>query len=239
MTAKQTIAVVSADEAYRGEMLRMLKFEGFNVWGADSAEAFYRKLVSVQADMVLADLLLPGESGLSLISYLKDTGRFNLVALTEAASMDDQFASFEAGANLVFARSIRWPLLLAGLKALPPVTPPKLPAKAQRPTDIAGESWRLDESRVSLVTPNRVVIPLSDRELRLLRALLTVEGKGVMKAELLAALGFKDGPLAYDRVAVILASLRRKVLAETGLTLPIRSVFGKGLRFVPVGERRG
>lgn len=237
MTAKQTIAVVSDDDGFRGELLRLLKFEGFNVWGAESAEMFYRKLVTMPADMVLADLILPGESGLSLISYLKDTGRFNLVALTEAASMDDQFASFEAGAHLVFARSIRWPLLLAGLKALPPLNPPLRAQKPARQSDIAGEPWRLEGE--SLVTPNLVTVALSERESRLLRALLAVEGKSVMKQELLAALDFKDGPLAYDRVEVVLASLRRKVLAQAKLTLPIRSVFGKGLRFVPVGERRG
>jgi len=65
-----TIAVVEDDEDIRANVCRFLQKSGFGAWGAESAEDFYVRLLRDKADLVVVDLGLPGESGLSLVQRL-------------------------------------------------------------------------------------------------------------------------------------------------------------------------
>lgn len=238
MTTSLTVAVVDAEDEFRSDLIRFLKADGFSVWGVPSAEGFYRKLVASPADIVLANLSLPGESGLSLVAYLRDVGRYSLVALVDDPCLDDHFASLEAGADLFFAKSVKFPILAEGLRTLMSQLSRAEVVKPRRQPDPPDVAWQLDADGARLVAPSQAAVSLASRELKLLQCLLATPGKPVLKAQLLAALGFRDDYLGFDRVDVLLSSLRRKVEKETGLSLPVRSHFGKGLVFVVRGERR-
>ena len=78
---KHTIAVVEDDQDFRLNLCRFLEKSGFDVWGTDSAENFYVSLLQKKADLVLVDLGLPGEDGLTLIQRLAAL-QIPVVALT-------------------------------------------------------------------------------------------------------------------------------------------------------------
>jgi len=101
-TTPCVIAIVEDEEDFRTEVAAFLEANGFSVWQADSAESFCRKIITTHADLVIIDLGLPGEDGLSLISYLNKTGDLPLVALTACGSVSERIAGLEAGADYYF-----------------------------------------------------------------------------------------------------------------------------------------
>ena len=68
--AQHTIAVVDDEEDIRGNICSFLRKSGLQAWGAESAEDFYVHLLRETADLVVVDLGLPGEGGMSLVQRL-------------------------------------------------------------------------------------------------------------------------------------------------------------------------
>ena len=108
-----------------------------------------------------------------------------------------------------------------------PQTLPTMPAEAE------DAFWHLDQAAARLVAPNCSVVPLTSRELQLLGHLVAANADLVSKQALLEAMDYVHVEEGFHRIESQLARLRRKTLQATGMTLPIRAVFGKGLVFVP------
>ena len=92
--------------------------------------------------------------------------------------------------------------------------------------------WRLDVGQATLRAPNQTVVPLTSRELEFLTCLTDAKGGLVTKRALLEALGHEGVDDGFHRIESMLTRLRRKTLDATGLPLPVRAVFGRGLAFV-------
>lgn len=224
--APQTIAVVEDDEDIRGNVCRFLDRSGFRTWGVESAEAFYVGLLRERADLVLVDLGLPGEDGLTLVRRLAAQG-VAVVVMTARGDLSSRIAGLEAGALQYFVKPTDLNELVAGLRSL-------LRRKGQAPAnDAALASWRLMPAQALLVSPNDKQVALTTRELELLGCLAATPGSLVSKAALIEAVGGGDSDEAFHRIESQLNRLRRKTLEETGLPLPVRAVFGRGLVFVP------
>ena len=82
-----TVAVVEDDEDIRINVCRFLTKSGLHAWGTDSAEDFYIKLLREKADLVVVDLGLPGEDGLSLVKRLAEQ-EIPVVVLTARGDLD-------------------------------------------------------------------------------------------------------------------------------------------------------
>ena len=86
--------------------------------------------------------------------------------------------------------------------------------------------------QATLRAPNQTVVPLTSRELEFLTCLTDAKGGLVTKRALLEALGHEGVDDGFHRIESMLTRLRRKTLDATGLPLPVRAVFGRGLAFV-------
>lgn len=224
MPAEYTIAVVEDDEEIRANVCRFLHKSGFNVWGAASAEDFYVRLLRDSADLVVVDMGLPGESGLSLVQRLA-AQCVPVVVQTALGDLQHRIAGLEAGALQYFVKPPDMNELVAGIRSQ--LRSARRPASA-----VATGQWRLDVAGAQLFAPNQTPVRLTSRELDFMRCLSSAQGALVSKQRLLEALGHGGVEDGFHRIESMLTRLRRKTLEATGEPLPVRAVFGRGLAFV-------
>jgi DNA-binding response OmpR family regulator len=221
------IAVVEDDEDIRTNVCRFLEKTGMRPWGAESAEDFYVRLLTERADLVVVDLGLPGEGGLSLVRRLAGQG-VPVIVLTARGDLESRIAGLDAGALQYFVKPTDMHELVAGIRSQLRRAEVRPPA----PEGIA-TPWRLDAAGAQLVAPNLRTVGLTTRELELMSHLIAAQGALVTKQALVDAMGAGDLEGGFHRIESQLTRLRRKVQEGTGMALPVRAVFGKGLVFVP------
>lgn len=229
MDTAPVVAVIEDLDALREETLQLLADGGYTAWGAGSAEAFYRALLSERADVCVVDLGLPGESGMEVICHLRHTLDCGIIALTAWGSREKRLEGFARGADHYLVKPVDPDELLAIINALWRRT--GCQQRAVSPTT----QWWIDAVSCELVTPARQRIALTSTEYQLLDYLMHHPGETVTKAALYHALFSKeyDSTVEPDphRIDVIVSRLRVKA-RSLGETLPIRSVFGRGLVLV-------
>lgn len=221
---KATIAVVEDDEDIRANVCRYLARVGFDAWGAESAEDFYVRLLRDRVDLVVIDIGLPGEDGLSLVRRLAAQG-VPAVLMTARADVDSRIEGLDAGALQYFVKPVDMQELVAGIrsqlrsKRLQSSGAPVVPA------------WRLDKLGAKLEAPNHKNVLLTTRELEILSCLMQTPGAVISKQVLSESVGARNLEDDFHRIESALTRLRRKTLGDTGMALPVRAVFGKGLVF--------
>ncbi|BEP92991.1 response regulator transcription factor [Acidovorax sp. A79] len=227
MSAEPTIAVVEDDEDIRSNVCSYLARSGLQSWGAESAEDFYVRLLRARADLVVVDIGLPGEDGLSLLTRLAAQG-VPTVLMTARADLDSRIEGLEAGALQYFVKPVDMQELVAGIRSQ--LRNKRLQGGGDA---LAAVPWQLDTVGGALRAPNQQVVSLTTRELELLSCLLENPGVVVSKQALAQAVGGRNLDDDFHRIESALTRLRRKTLDDTGLALPVRAVFGKGLVFAP------
>ena len=227
MVSESTIAVVEDDEDIRINVCRYLAHSGFRAWAAESAEDFYVQLLREKVDLAVIDIGLPGEDGLSLVRRLAGQG-IPTVLMTARAEVESRILGLDAGALQYFVKPVDMQELVAGIRS-------QLRNKRHHTSGGANAlaPWRLDAVGRVLHAPNQQAVDLTTRELELLGCLMKTPGAVVSKQALVQAVGGREIEDDFHRIESALTRLRRKTLDDTGLTLPVRSVFGKGLVFVP------
>lgn len=221
------IAVVDSNDDIRTHTCHFLEKSGFHTWGLESAEDFYVGLLRKKADLVVVDLDLPGNHGLSLTKRLA-AQRVPVIALTAHGDLESRIDALNAGALQSFARPADLRELTAGIRSILRHVPPGAHADAILFSSTSAP-WRLDHTRACLIAPNRGTVPLTGRELALVNCLMSAIGDLVSKADLLEALDYDAD--AFHRIESQLTRLRRKTMQATGIPLPVRAVFGRGLVF--------
>lgn len=225
-SAQPTIAVVEDDEDIRANLCSFLDKSGMQAWGAESAEDFYVRLLRERADLIVVDLGLPGESGLSLVNRLAKQG-VPVIVLTARGDLESRIAGLDAGALQYFVKPTDMNELVAGIRS-------QLRRAVSGAPSPSGHAmpWRLDTSGARLVAPNQQAVALTTREFDLVGCLMAAQGGLVTKPDLVRAMGAGEVEDGFHRIESQLTRLRRKTLDATGLPLPVRAVFGKGLVFV-------
>lgn len=202
------LLVVDDDARLRALLQRYLAEQGFRVSTAPDAAAAREMLAAVAFDLVVLDVMMPGESGLELAEALRRQGNdVPVLMLTARGAPDDRVAGFEHGADDYLAKPFD-PRELALrirtiLKRAGPAAPPALP---QAPVQL-GRSW-FDPERSELRGPEGTV-RLTGGEAALLAALARRAGEVLSREEIAAALGTPEaGERAVD---VQVTRLRRKI----------------------------
>lgn len=226
------IALVEDEEDLRLNVVRFLEAQGFSVWSAASAEDFYRKLAVHDADLVIADLGLPGEDGLELITHLNSRGRHPIIVMTARGAVHDRIAGLEAGVDHYFVKPVDLYELAAAIHA---TLRKRLQAGVETATAVSeNAAWVLVRSEAVLVTPTGVTVRLTSGELHLLEHLMNQPEKVITKSRLLEHFGQDPEQGDFHRIEVLVSRLRAKVTAA-GQRLPLQAVFGRGLVFVSPG----
>lgn len=226
MAPQPTIAVVEDDEDLRANVCSFLQKSGMRVWGAKSAEDFYVHLLNERADLVVLDLGLPGEGGLSLAQRLAQK-KVPVILLSGRGDLETRISGLNAGALQYFVKPADLSELVAGIRS-----------QLRRGADMAVAEvsdivpWRLDLIGARLLAPNLREVNLTTRELELLSQLFAAQGGLVSKEALVEAMQAGSVADGFHRIESQLNRLRRKTAEATGLPLPVRAVFGRGLVFL-------
>jgi two-component system, OmpR family, response regulator len=205
----QRILVVDDDAELRALLTTYLGEQGFAVNAVDDGHAMRRELDAAQFDLVILDLMLPGEDGLALCRELRARSRIPILMLTARGDELDRIIGLEMGADDYLPKPFHPRELLARIRSI-----------LRRVQDLAGEAparafrfsgWTLDIGMRHLVGDDGVAVPLSTGEFRLLQALAENANRVMSRDRLMDVLsGREAGP--FDRsVDVMISRLRRRL----------------------------
>lgn len=238
MPSGARILVVDDDPEIRALVRDFLERHGFLVEAAEDGPAMERALARRPADLVVLDVMLPGEDGLSLTRRMAAGPGTPVIILSAAGEDTDRIVGLEVGADDYLAKPCNPRELLARVRAVLRRNDEARERGAARPgaaVEFAG--WRLDPLRRELTGPHGALVGLSAGEFSLLRAFVERPRRVLTRHQLL---DFARGPDAdsFDRaVDVQVSRLRRKLAAGGGCEI-IRTVRNEGYLFVPEVVRR-
>ena len=221
------IAIVEDDPDLLDSISDYLRAHGYPVWGTRSAESFYKRLAVDLADVVILDIGLPGEDGLSICAHLRaHDQQIAIIFVTARGLRDDRLTGLEAGADAYLIKPIDMDELLLLLKRF-----------GQRQGAVSGSSataasgWQLSRHGWVLRAPDGRHLKLTAREHQLLALLIEAAGAIVSKRQLSEALFGSQIRLGEDRLEVMLSRLRKKGSAACGQPLPIKTAHAEGYAF--------
>lgn len=229
------VALVEDDPELRTLLADELAEHGVSTAAFDSAEALYRHLAVHPCDIVLLDVMLPGEDGYAVAAHLRAGSDVGIVMITGRGAPTDMAHGLGRGADLYLVKPLEFDVLVAGLAAVrrrlaPPV--PDLPAAAI-PAPAATTGWQLKSAGWRLQAPGGTVLELSHIERAFLQPLFKQRGVPVDRETLIA--GLTDEPWDFDphRLEALVHRLRNRVLAASGHALPVRALRGAGYLMLP------
>ena len=232
------IAVVDDHRDIRDLVGRYLSQHGYRVSVAESAEALRRVLERAAPDLVVLDVMMPGEDGLSVCRTLRGTTDLPVILLTAMAEDTDRIVGLEIGADDYLTKPFNPRELLARIKAvlrrvnsLPPQRG-RLKAKTLR-----FDRWQLDVGRRELIGGDGVAVPLSTAEFRLLNAFLDHAGLVLSRDQLMDLTVGRTADVFDRSIDNQVSRLRKKIEADPRTPTLIRTHWGGGYSFAAEVEQ--
>jgi two-component system OmpR family response regulator len=225
------ILLVDDDSSLRRLIRSFLEEQGYAVFEAESGTAMRRVLAEQPINIIVLDIMMPVEDGLSIVRSLANRRRdLGIIMVSALGSETDRIVGLEVGADDYLAKPVSPRELLARIRALQRRFSPDDAAAAATSYSFAG--WRLDPVRRILRDPQGVVTTLSEGEFSLL--LVMVERpQRVLTRDQLLELSRGTGSDAFDRaVDTQVSRLRRKLGTRTRDEI-IRTVRNEGYIFLP------
>src|SRR5262249_4413542 len=182
----RTVMIVEDDREIRALLADFLAREGFSTVCAEDGAAMDRVLSRARPDLIVLDLMLPGEDGLSICRRLRARGGPPILMLTAKGEDVDRIVGLELGADDYLPKPFNPRELLARIKSVlrrHRSVPDNLQPERARALRFAG--WTLDLSARNLVSPQQVVVALSGAEFRLLRVFLSYPNRVLSRDQLM------------------------------------------------------
>jgi len=234
------ILVVDDDREIRALLTRFLGGHGYRVSSAKDGAEMFRLMDAGRIDLIILDVMLPGEDGLCLCRRLRAGSATPIIMLTAVGEETDRIIGLEMGADDYLGKPFNPRELLARIKAvLRRAGGPGLPVSAGGEAVPPGgggrvlgfEGWRLDLARRELHSAEGVLIQLSAGEFDLLVAFAEHPQRVLTRDQLLdLARGRTAAP--FDRsIDVQVSRLRRKIEADPAEPMLIKTVRGGGYLF--------
>lgn len=225
------ILVVDDDQRIRTLLRQFLIRNGYLVTEARDAGHARRILAGLSFDLLIVDVMMPGEDGFSLTSNVRKTTEIPVLLLTARGQTEDRITGFESGADDYLAKPFEPRELLLRVAAIlrrasiVPIQdePPKTLALGATRYDIQrGELWCGD-------TPVR----LTSTEASLMRVFARSPNEALTRARLVSELGGAAGSAQERAVDVQITRLRRKIEADPKNPRYLQTVRGEGYMLTP------
>lgn len=224
------LLIVDDDERIRSLLKQFLLRNGFLVSAARDAMHARKILSGLDFDMIVLDVMMPGEDGVSLTKYIRETRQTPILLLTAKGETEDRIVGLEAGADDYLAKPFEPKELLLRINAiLRRVPEPKI--SQVTPTILNLGICRYDISRGELWQGNQLV-RLTGKEQQLMKIFASSVNEPVPRAQLVSELG-RDDSQAQDRaIDVQITRLRRKLEANPKEPRYLQTVRGAGYMLV-------
>jgi two-component system OmpR family response regulator len=233
MAMQDHILIVDDDAEIRGLLGEYLRKQGYRATAVADGKGLRAAIEKSRPDVIVLDLMLPGEDGLALCRDLRARSEIPIIMLTARGDETDRIVGLELGADDYVAKPFNPRELLARIKsvlrrsrALPDNLKPRKEASSYR---FAG--WTLDVATRNLAAPDRVVIPLSGTEFRLLRIFLDHANRVLTRDQLIDLMLSRDAA-PFDRaIDVQVSRLRHRLREDAKEPAIIKTVRGQGYVF--------
>jgi two-component system OmpR family response regulator len=239
MESTPHILIVDDHREVRDLVARALTKEGFRVSQAAEGRTMRKLLADSRVDLILLDLMLPGEDGLSLCRGIRAQSDIPNIMLTAKGEEVDRVIGLEMGADDYLAKPFGSRELVARIKAvlrrsrdrLPPVGAP------DTVTNYRFDRWILDTGSRTLLSGDGVTVPLSTGEYDLL-LVFAERPQRVLTRDQLLDLTRGRNATAFDRsIDTQVSRLRRKIERDPTSPELIKTVWGGGYVFTPAVTR--
>ncbi len=247
MTQSQHIVVVDDEQPAREMVGDYLRMHGFNVSLCDGGKSLRATIAQQVPNLIVLDLNMPEEDGLSIIRYLKKEANIPVIMLTATASAIDRVVGLELGADDYLAKPCELRELLARIRVVlrrstggPQPMPQQQPAPAARQSPDPnlvrfGTKW-LDQDAQVLRDDEGHEHPLTASEYGLLKVFAANPRRVLSRDRLLELANARDAE-AFDRaIDLRIMRIRRKIEPNPSHPSVIRTVRGGGYVFSPGGE---
>jgi two-component system, OmpR family, response regulator len=232
MDSSPHILVVDDQRDIRLPLGRYLEKQGLRVSLAAGAAEARDMLRRNAVDLVILDVMMPGEDGLSLCRHLRESANMPVILLTAMADDADRIIGLEVGADDYVVKPFNPRELLARIKAvLRRAT--TLPHSKAAPEDqrLAFGRWTFDIGRREVVGDDGVAVPLSAAEFRLLSAMVQRPRMVLRRDQLLDLTSGRDAQ-PFDRsIDNQISRLRKKLEADPRNPAILKTVWGGGYVF--------
>ncbi len=228
--APVTLLLIDDEATLREPLAAYLARQGFVVREAASAAAARGALTEAIPDLVLLDVMMPGEDGLSLCRHLVEAKAIPTILLTAKGEPTDRIVGLEIGADDYVVKPFEPRELVARIRSVL--------RRAQRPAPTPQddalyefEGWRLDPLKHRLTDPEGATVPISTAEFRLLIAFLDRPRQVIDRDRLLDLVQGREAHLFDRAVDNQVSRLRRKIEADSRNPHFVQTVRGGGYRF--------
>ena len=225
--------VVDDDEPLQQLLCDYLQRYGIASHGVNDGDGMRAALTAGAFDIVVLDLMLPGEDGLSLCRWLRGSSKMPILMLTARGEPADRVLGLELGADDYMAKPFEPRELVARIHSI--LRRVRDDARAES-DDGAGrrirfDGWELDGVLRQLHSPQGVLVPLSNAEFRLLWVFLERPRRVLNREQLLDAARGRTVE-AFDRsIDLLVSRIRQKLGDDPRTPRLIKTVRGEGYLF--------
>jgi two-component system OmpR family response regulator len=229
MDTPDHILIVDDDAEIRSLLSQYLAKNGLRVTTAADGRAMWQALDKGRVDLIVLDVMLPGDDGLTLCRNLRVKSEIPVIMLTARGEETDRIVGLEMGADDYLAKPFSARELLARIKAILRRAR-SLPANLQpdNARRIAFAEWVLDTAHRQLISAANVVTPLSGAEYRLLRIFLGHPNRVLNRDQLVDLTQGKEADPLDRSIDVQVSRLRHRLGDDPREPRLIKTVRGEG-----------
>jgi two-component system OmpR family response regulator len=239
MSLQTRILIVDDDEGIRTLVASFLEKHGFTADVVGDPTGMRSMLAANRYNLIVLDVMMPGEDGLSALRKLQAQGGPPVIMLSAVGTDIDRIVGLEMGAEDYLAKPCNPRELLARIRTVlrRSAMGEAPPSEAANQSLLTFAGWQVDLVARLLTDPQGRIVLLSDGEFRLLRAFIEHPRRVLTRDQLL---DYARGPESehYDRaIDVQISRLRRKLAGGDADTELIRTVRSEGYMFLPAVQR--
>lgn len=232
MQASPHILIVDDHREIRELVARALTKEGFRISVAADGRAMRKVMADARIDLIILDLMLPGEDGLSLCRALRTESSVPIIMLTAKGDEIDRVVGLEVGADDYVPKPFGSRELIARIRAVLRRTQAEGKAdQPQRAGRYRFDRWRLDTGARELQREDGVTVPLSTGEFDLLIALIERPGRVLTRDQLLDLARGRTASSLDRSIDTQVSRLRKKLELDPNEPKIIKTVWGGGYMF--------
>ncbi|UVC07751.1 response regulator [Rhizobium sp. TH2] len=228
------IIVVDDEAGLRGMIEDYLSMQGFAVSAAENGAALDRLLVSTSPDIILMDVNMPGEDGLSIVKRLRNAGeRMGIIMLTANADENSKVSGLSNGADDYLSKPFEVRELLARVRSVLRRMPAKVekPSRTRQVLNLGPYELDMDGRRV--FGPEGIEIEVSSMDFDLLETFAR-HPRQILSRDRLCELAFGRPLSQADRsLDIRIARLRKKIETDPSMPPVLKTVRGEGYVFEP------
>ena len=220
------LLIVDDDQRIRELLQKFLVKNGFLVTAARDAEHARRILSGLDFDLIVLDVMMPGEDGVSLTRALRETHSTPILLLTAKGETEDRIAGLEAGADDYLAKPFEPKELLLRINAILRRVPHEEPGQVlPKVLHLGGVRYDIDRGEL---WAGEEQVRLTATEIQLMKIFSASPGEPISRASLVEEMGRGDGGAQERAIDVQITRLRRKIETDPRQPRYLQTVRGAG-----------